>query len=412
MSDTLFLQFYSKQTYNGKTGFTLNNGFSDSLSECKNRGDVIWYEYDLDETKYYQEDEYSNQELPISKGTVYISAVYPNHLYQSYLWSKMYPNIKFVVGGPMLFGCEEQPDTRTRFLFFNINEDLPKNLYLTSKSVEQILEIPDYSVPWSLEPPKEATFNDSLKFSYTLENQCYYKKCIFCSTAYQRRNQYRSRAIMDLDYTQFSDYRFNIIRLNTGSITPYHIENVIPKLSSENNMMHYIFIRIVKRDLECFRNTLSKLETMPNFNMGIGLEFPTERMWKYIRKGFSFDNVLLISDICMQFNLQLCLNFVVGWNTLKSQDIIELKNNIDRIPNEVVKSVRLWWLFAHQRTEVYNTYDGRIQNSLSLGPFEFGFLVKVNQEQQELNQQAVKIIKERFKHIKDFSDFTRGLAKE
>lgn len=405
--DTLFLQFYSKQTKkDGSNEFTLNNGFSDTLLECKNRGDVIWYEHDLDYLKYYNKNEYSIRELPISKGTVYISAVYPNHLYQSYLWSKMYPNIQFNVGGPMLFGCENN----NKFLFFDVNEDLPKNLYLTGKSVEQMLDIPDYSVPWSLETPNESTYNDSLKFSYTLENQCYYKKCIFCSTTYQRNNQYRFRKNMNLDYIQFSNYKSNIIRLNTGSITPYHIENMIPKLSSANNTEHYIFIRIVKKDLESFRKTLSTLDVIPNFNIGIGLEFPTKRMWRYIRKGFSFDNVLLLADICNQFNLKICLNFVIGWNNLTLQDIIELEQNLNKIPNNVIKSVRLWWLFAHHRTEIFNTYNGKSENSLSLDPFDFGFLVKVNKEQQEFNHRAALIIKNRFKNLSDFSDFTRGLS--
>jgi len=410
MSNVLFLQFYSKRKKNKGSEFTLNNGFSDALLECKNRGDLIWYEHNLDETKYYLENEYPIQTLPISKGIIYISAVYPNHLFQAYLWAKMYPNIQFNVGGPVLFGCEGASDLNTQFLFFNINQKMPSNLYLTGMSVEQLLNIPDYSIPWTLELPKEITFNDSIQFSYTLENQCYYKKCIFCSTTHQLKSQYRSRQHMDLDYEQFSRYKFNTIRLNTGSITPYHIENIIPKLSAGDNIAHYLFIRIVQRDLECLKNTLSKLDVIPNFIIGTGLEFPTERMWRYIKKGFSFKNLLLLSGIRIQAMVGLSSSAVVGWNNLTKQDIIELENNINLIPDEAINAVRMWWLFAHHRTEIFDTYDGRDENSLTVGPFDFGFSVKLNQEQQELNHQAVNIIKNRFKLVKDFSDFTHGMA--
>ena len=82
MSDTLFLQFYNdiKGIY-----FDLCNGFSDTYDLCKSKGDFFWTEHEVDNAKWDQEETYKHRELPIKRGTVYISALYMNHLYQSFV---------------------------------------------------------------------------------------------------------------------------------------------------------------------------------------------------------------------------------------------------------------------------------------------------------------------------------------
>ena len=98
MTDTLFLQFYNeiKGSY-----FDLCNGFSDSYDLCRSMGDFFWTEHEVDQSKWDEEATYANRKLPINKGTVYISALYTNHLYQAFVWARENPDIKFVVGGPV-----------------------------------------------------------------------------------------------------------------------------------------------------------------------------------------------------------------------------------------------------------------------------------------------------------------------
>ncbi|MBW2633674.1 MAG: hypothetical protein JRE14_06025, partial [Deltaproteobacteria bacterium] len=98
MKDTLFLQFYNqiKGAY-----YDLCNGYSDTYDLCRSKGDFFWTEHETDRTKWHDDTTYTSRQLPIDKGTVYISAIYVNHLYQAYMWARAYPNIKFVVGGPV-----------------------------------------------------------------------------------------------------------------------------------------------------------------------------------------------------------------------------------------------------------------------------------------------------------------------
>lgn len=408
MTDKLFIQFYSTETNPDNKSYALNNGFSDAWDYCRYHGDMIWYEHDITTHNYLNDNLYWDYELPITKGIVYISAVYSFHLYQACVWAERYPNIHFIVGGPVVF---EKPsiNPHDRFLFFKINEELPSNITLTGRSVEEYFDIPNYSYDWKLELPPEVKKRDTIKFSYTLENQCYWKRCIFCSTTRHNSDHLRTREHMNLNLDELIDYHKLMIRLNTGSITPYHIQHFIPKLVPDKHIYYYIFLRIVKSDFLCLRDTLVSMDDRPNLKFGLGLEFPTERMWRYVNKGFRMDSLDLFSDVCEECNIKMSLNFILGWNNLIEQDIIDLEKMLNKIPDSIVETIRLWWLFAFQNTEIYNTYMGADEADL-LGPFNFGFIVKVDDHQMELNRQAGELIKNRFGHFNDnFSNFTRGI---
>jgi hypothetical protein len=133
MGDTLFVQFFNeiKETY-----FDLCNGFSDTYDLCKSKGDLYWTQHEADQTKWYLDETYTNRELPISSGTVYISAIYVNHLYQSYIWAREYPDIRFIVGGPV--AAERRVDVKGwNPVYFLIDSDdvWPSNLVITGKFI-------------------------------------------------------------------------------------------------------------------------------------------------------------------------------------------------------------------------------------------------------------------------------------
>jgi len=173
MNNILFIQFFGRT---GSGWFDLCNGFSDTFDLCRSKGDFLWIPLEQDTDKWYDESAYQPISLPIEKGTVYVSASYVNQLYQAYLWAIQYPDIHVIVGGPV---ASERYATEPGWhsVHFKVENPLPPNLTLTGQSVESLFGVPEFSGKWHLEVPHQIPEDSRIYFSYTLENQCYWKKC-------------------------------------------------------------------------------------------------------------------------------------------------------------------------------------------------------------------------------------------
>lgn len=389
MKDTLFIQFYGK-TNSG--WFDLCNGFSDTWDLCKTKGDFLWMEHNQDTDHWYDASSYGEQTLPISKGRVYVSASYVNHLYQAYTWANQYPDIDFIVGGPV--AAERCADKKGwHSVHFKVEGELPPNLTLTGQSIESLFNVPEFSGEWKLEIPSNVPDHSRIYFSYTLENLCYWKKCPFCSIAQHTMDHARKRDILDL---KFKDLDFNghkIVRLNTGSITPDHIRRILPSLPVRDDMEYRYFMRAAKAETKALRDVMEQLKgDLPPSTLGFGIEFPSDRMWKYLNKGTRMDEVIETLDFCRESGFKVNANVILGWNNLVDQDLLDLEMFMDSLAKTAVTTLQLRWLFAHPYTRIYEEYDGR-QNSIHLGPFNCGFNVMVDDHQKKMNLAAADIIK-------------------
>lgn len=397
MTETLFLQFYNeiKSAY-----FDLGNGFSDSHDLCKSKGDFFWTEHEVDSTKWYEEETYNNRELPIKKGTVYMSALYTNHLYQSYVWAKEYPEIKFIVGGPV--AAERRVDGQAWnpvYVDIDRNWAIPPNLKITGKSVEDWFGISNFSEEWKLDVPENVPKKSPIYFSYTLDNRCYWSNCIYCNIGLHAKELFRERTDIHYEFKNLEHEGHKIVRINTASITPKHIREVLPNLPCRDDIEYRVFMRPAKAENEALLEVLSHWgDDIPKIMFGIGMEFPSDRMLRYTCKGFSSEEMLETLKICVTHGIRINVNFILGWNNLLEKDIEELKNFMKRMPEGSVANVQIRWLFAHPHTKIHDTYEGK---PIKLGPFYLGFHAEVNEEQMALNKHAGEIISE-YGRLKNF----------
>jgi len=398
MSDTLFVQFFNeiKETY-----FDLCNGFSDTYDLCKSKGDFYWTQHEADQTKWYLDETYTNRELPISSGTVYISAIYVNHLYQSYIWAREYPDIRFIVGGPV--AAERRVDVKGwNPLYFLIDSDdvRPSNLVITGKSVEDWFEVPNFSGKWKLDVPGFVPNDSRIYFSYTLDNGCYWSRCIFCNIALHADELFRKRKDMKFEFNEIEHDGHKIVRLNTGSITTKYIREVLPELPCRDNMEYRLFMRPAKAENKALKEVLSKCsDEFPDLVLGFGIEFPSSRMWRYVDKGVDMDEVLESLRTCSSNGIRVNANMVLGWNNLTEDDVRELEYFMDSIPENSITNVQLRWLFAHPYTKIHDTYEGE---AIKLGPFYIVFRPEISEKQMGLNKEAGDIIIQ-YSSIKHFN---------
>ena len=147
MQDTLFVQFFSavRDRY-----YDLCNGFSDVTALCRQHGDFFWQEHTADPSNWEDETTY-NRPLPMKSGRVFVSAVYAHHLYQTFIWARRYPDIAFVVGGPVAAERGGGADGwKPLYIDVQNPESIPSNLTITGKSVEDWFGVPNFSFPWEL----------------------------------------------------------------------------------------------------------------------------------------------------------------------------------------------------------------------------------------------------------------------
>ncbi|MFH1103169.1 MAG: radical SAM protein [Pseudomonadota bacterium] len=397
MADTLFLQFYNpvKNSY-----YDLCNGFSDTYDLCKRSGDFFWTIHESDSNRWYDEAIYEARHLPIEKGTMYISAVYLNHLYQSYVWAKKYPDINFIVGGPV---ASEQCGKNNTWnpVYFELlpGTRMPLNLKITGMSVEDRFGVPNFSGKWNLDIPKDIPEESSVYFSYTLDNRCYWRKCIYCNIALHAGGWFRKRTDFHFEFKEILHKGKKLVRLNTGSLTPAHIRELFPIIPAREDLEYRVFMRPAKPENDALKAVLnSRKGEMPKIMVGLGIEFPSNRMLRYARKGTTTQEMLETLSICKENDLHVNGNFILGWNNLVDSDIRELEDFFHQMPQDSMANMQLRWMFAHPYTEIHDQYTGE---QIRLGPFYVGFRADIELRHLEINRQACDIV-ERYSRIKNF----------
>ncbi len=390
MKDVLFIQFYGRT---GSGWFDLCNGFSDTWDLCQSKGDFLWIPLEQNPDDWYDETAYHPIDLPIENGTVYVSASYVNQLYQAFLWATAYPDIRVVVGGPV---AAERHTGKPGWqpVHFKVEQPLPPNLILTGGSVERFFGIPEFSGRWRLELPLQIPDDSRIYFSYTLENQCYWKKCPFCTIAQHSPDHFRKRRDLNLAFTDLDYNGHKIVRLNTGSMTPEHILKLLPMLPVRPDMEYRFFMRAAAAETQAMKQAVAGMENgIPDCTLGFGIEFPSDRMWRYLNKGTRMNDVVNTLEFCTKTGFKVNANIILGWNNLADQDIKDLETFMQGLSGKTVTTLQLRWLFAPPYTPIHDTYAG-VENSLRLGPFNCGFHVTIPPDQMTLNLAAAEIIKE------------------
>ncbi len=388
MNEMIFLQFYNpvKDSY-----YDLCNGFSDAYDICKARGVFFWMTHENDIDQWYDESTYTGRALPIDEGTVYISAVYLNHLYQAHVWAGLYPKIRFVVGGPV---AAEQCSGRNGWdpIYFQLEPGtvFPTNLTITGKSVEDWFDVPNFSGKWRLDVPEAVPTTSPIYLSYTLDNRCYWRKCIYCNIAHHDSTLARKRDIFNFEFKEIDHAGKKIIRLNTGSLTPAHIRTLFPKLPVRNDLEYRVFMRPARPENIALKEVLdSATREFPDMMVGIGVEFPSNRMLRYMRKGFDKEEMIETLQLCVSHGIRVNGNFILGWDNLIDEDIRELEEFFDKMPEGSLEAMQMRWLFAHPFTQIHETYRGK---AIKLGPFYVGFRTEIAPEQIEKNRIACDMV--------------------
>jgi hypothetical protein len=385
MVNTLFLQFYTKQKSERSDMIyhSLGNGYSDVWDICTSRGDMYWH-YQEGGRQGYSDKQSPFFKLPITKGTVYVSAVVTTHLYQTLLWAQAYPNIKFVVGGS---AC------RTGIKACDTGFEMPKNLVLTDVSIEEYFGQPEFSQPWKLELPDNLDKSLPIFFNYKMDDSCFWGKCIFC----QRPAGFckpRKRTKFNFEFEHLDYPALKMVWLDTQCISPVEIKQILPSLPIRDDIKYTTFMRGSNAEAEALKEVCKSKDFEGKLKISLGIELPTNRMLKYIKKGVSVEEILNFIHVCTDNNISVRHCYISGWDNLTKQDILDVRDYVSKLPKDTgLHEQVIFHLMVSPGTPIYEMWKGRLITSTSrVGPFVLGWHVKIPPEQIILNRKIRNIL--------------------
>jgi len=338
MKDKLFVQFRESVHRRAKDGFNysrdlISNGFSVIYDEAKQMGDFIWidgggalpiigidggsslYTSSAGKFKYGYD-----MKLPIEQGTVYVSALFNRHLMQALCWSQMYPSINFVVGGPSAiraFEFEHKGRLINDDLFAN---NLFNNLRVSAKLAEEELlgELTPRKT-WSLDIPKELLQYSETIISYPIERNCYWDKCLFCNDNSHSGKFCNMRLNNSLDHLPTNETGL-VVWLNSPSLYPDFIREELPKLPERDDISFMVYMRADDITLEA----VETIEMPGNILIHLGIECPSNRQLKMMRKGVTTSQYLKFLKLLTKSKAKLLFFLMDGWNLI-DEDIVEIE---------------------------------------------------------------------------------------
>ncbi len=367
--DTLFLQFYHKRkTSINKEIICYNNGFSETWDLCKQHGDFYWLEYKINSDYLTNIDHFKDTELPISKGTIYVSCFYITQLWWIVILARKYSDIKFIVGGPVNGWVGE----------------LPANVITTDKTMEEVFGVKPFSYKWKLELPV-AEKNSLLHFTYPIEDRCYWSKCIFCTYS---TNTHRIRSCPKWEFEYIESNMKKIVFIYSPSISPNYLK-ILPEQPDQENIEYAYFIRADVS--ETLKTILPKLSRPDNHMFACGMDFPSDRMLSYINKGLTKKDYIKLAKVFSGYDCTLLFTMILGWPNLIENDIKEAENFINELklvnPKVMFKINKL----ISKPEKILR--DFKIGNKYKIGDFYCGFYPYLSSKQKKLNKKVLQKIK-------------------
>ena len=396
MSDVLFLQFYRTQesTFAPLPGTValISNGFSFVWDKCKNMGDLVWIEEVPDFTDYAA---MAMNPLPIEKGKVYISAWYPSHLVQAFLWGTMYPEIDFVIGGHSKAKSPTYPD-------------LP-NVRITEGLAEQeIFGMEEASKNWKLEIPEDLLPQDvdSVMYSYPIERKCYWGKCNFCDQHFMgARTEWFGNDASSL-YVPDTTIPGKVIFLYEPSLSPKFLRRHYKDLPVRDDVYFEMFWRGAHGNAEALREVLSRGEgPNPEHTLwSIGVEFPSNRMLEWIGKGATVESLLENIKVLCEHNSNIVMLLISSWDNLVESDVEEATrffNSAKEYEQKYGGNIQLYWSdlifgLGTRMTEQYLQMDDK-RERMTMDSWGAGvYKIAIDERQRELNEMVMNACQEAF----------------
>jgi radical SAM superfamily enzyme YgiQ (UPF0313 family) len=377
MNETVFVQFFNHRIVDKHyETFCLSNGFSTALRYCKEKGDLVWVQ-----TKTYVEGSPNKDlevvQIPIKKGTIFVSCFFMSQVYQSYIWAKENPNVKIICGGPAIGN------------FLYNKDDIPKNLFFETKTIEEFFGYQPFSESWNLTLPDLNL--KSVFFSYEIEEHCYHGKCIFCNL--HQCTQFRTKKNLTFNDLKNSNLPQNFekrVWIHTPSAKPSFLKNNIEFLPKDN-FQYYIFLRTDKVINKTLKNILKNNSNyFSNITFVMGVDFLGNRLLKYMNKGYTMNDVIETIEILNNYNIKSSISMISRWPNILEEDLKEVEYYVN---NKEIQNSKAPWVINDLVSKTNTPFLDFVGENIFIGPFLIAKYPYLTKEQEQINNRIEELIK-------------------
>jgi tRNA A37 methylthiotransferase MiaB len=306
-------------------------------------------------------------------------------------WAKLNPEIKFIVGGPVIQSVTF--DNKFSPTFEEFIGGI-KNLKLFKGSVEDYFGLENFSINWDINTDQiKNNFKNhkELLFSYTIENSCYWKKCKFCHYPLVG-NRKRKNFALDLKKILSLGFDEKIrIRLNTPSLSNYHIKNFLPHLPNKKGIEFDFLVRCDKSIYQNLDKLFLSYNDRPPMIVRLGIEFPSDRILNFLRKGFTVNDIYNMLNILIKNNQKVSSTFIIGLPNIKSSDLKNLEK-FSKKYEKVFSHIAVYRLFCPVGTKIHDIFIDKKNPPSFDGSFYKGYYPKLTSEEIKLNREAIPLL--------------------
>lgn len=353
-----FIQFHGAKVKDLDT-YTISNGFSSTWKRFENLGDMIWLSV---------KDQFLN--LP---GTVYVSCSWGDEIDYVFEWAKQMPHMYFIVGGPMVDSgvISKLPNVK---MYWKQAYELFGGTFPTPE--EWKLNLPN------IEDGKHIRYSYSISFG----GLCHWGKCVFCKYGDGKPHEFSDLKIPIVEY-----HGLKTIWINTKSLTSDNIEMLIPNMKWYNDVFYVAYLRPSLKVKKAFEKVGHLIEKPDHLTLNVGVEFPSDRMLKFMRKGFTMQDCIDCINTLTEIGINVSVNTISAWPNLKQSDVDQVKFFVDSISKRSEKiTVVDHMLVIGPNTKMYYMGDWPLEfmHNEYLKPF---YKYALSDEQKILNSEATEI---------------------
>lgn len=284
-------------------------------------------------------------------------------------WAEKSPKQKFVIGGPLV---------RTTLL--RPIRPQPNNLVLYKGNAEEMVgRKPDPST-FKFVPPK---VDGTIVYTYPFKTYCTWGKCRFCN-GYKKDTE-RSWALEPLYNAPPGRVIISCLCFRSKDI---------PLLEELNfsDKTYEIFVRATPAAKDALVELAPKIPT-DKLILKVGVEFPSNRMLKYMRKELEVKHYVAFLNELFDLGYGLGASFITDWGILTRQDLEEAKQFFQDT-SKVWGHIRI----SNQSALIENSgvpmpdlpYEKEVP--VILGPFLVGYHMKLDDDQTSLNEEWSRLL--------------------
>jgi hypothetical protein len=169
-----------------------------------------------------------------------------------------------------------------------------------------------------------------IRFSAVCDKRCYWNKCSFCALRYNHKDTPSERLFgrdVDVVLKQLPEYTDKIAScyIACNAVSPMVLNQLINSKHRKSNYVYHVQVRFDRE----VKMILEQADDLHNFEMGVGLEFPSQTAINMLNKGLELDVELETLKIASAKGAKIQLYIMVDSPMLNEKTFTEACKSID-----------------------------------------------------------------------------------